>query len=82
LIEEELGKIILPGLKRFKKGKIKFITFLYEGFKGGNSTILVEYNNKYKKRELTEKERNCIDILKAKKIIEFIMIYFLLCKYL
>jgi len=67
LIEEELGKIILPGLKRFKKGKIKFITFLYEGFRGGNSTILVEYNNKYKKRELTEKERNCIDVLKANK---------------
>ena len=67
LIEEELGKIILPGLKRFKKGKIKFITFLYEGFRGGNNTILVEYNNKYKKRELTEKERNCIDVLKANK---------------
>ena len=67
LIEEELGKIILPGLKRFKKDKIKMITFLYEGFRGGNSTILVEYNNKYKKRELTEKERNCIDVLKANK---------------
>jgi len=67
LIEEELGKIILPGLKRFKKDKIKFITFLYEGFRGGNSNILVEYNNKYKKRELTEKERNCIDVLKENK---------------
>ena len=67
LIEEELGKLILPGLKRFKKGKIKFVTFLYEGFRGGNSNILVEYNNKYKQRELTEKERNCIDVLKANK---------------
>ena len=67
LIEEELGKIILPGLKKFKKGKIKFITFLYEGFRRGNSNILIEYSNKYKQRELNEKERNCIDALKENK---------------
>ena len=27
-IEEELGKLILPGLKKFKPDKIKFITYL------------------------------------------------------
>ena len=52
LIEEELGKIILPGLKRFKKGKIKFVTFLYEGFRRGNSNILIEYSNKYQQKYL------------------------------
>ena len=67
LIEEELGKIILPGLKRFKKDKIKFVTFLYEGFRRGNSKILIEYSNKYKQRELNETERNCIDALKQNK---------------
>jgi len=67
LIEEELGKIILPGLKKFKKGRIKFITFLYEGFRRGNSNILIEYSNKYQQRELNEKERNCIDALKQNK---------------
>ena len=35
-IEEELGKIILPGLKRFKPGVIKFVTYLYAVF----STVL------------------------------------------
>jgi len=67
LIEEELGKLILPGLKRFKKGKIKFVTFLYEGFRRGNSNILIEYSNKYQQRELNERERNCIDALKENK---------------
>ena len=67
LIEEELGKIILPGLKKFKKDKIKFVTFLYEGFRRGNSNVLIEYSNKYKQRELNEVERNCIDALKQNK---------------
>ena len=67
LIEEELGKIILPGLKRFKKGKINFVTYLYEGFRRGNSNILIEYGNKYQQRELNEKERNCINNLKENK---------------
>ena len=57
LIEEELGKLILPGLKKFKIDKIRFITYLFEGFRGGNSTILVDYNTKYLQRELTEDEK-------------------------
>ena len=62
-IEEELGKIILPGIKKFKKDKIKFITYLYEGLRGGNSTILVDYNMKYEQRELNEREKNDINEL-------------------
>ena len=61
LIEEELGKMILPGIKKFKADKIKFITYLYEGFRGENSTILIEYNKTYNKRELTEDEKNNIN---------------------
>ena len=57
LIEEELGKLILPGLKKFKIDKINFITYLFEGFRGGNSTILVDYNTKYIQRELIEEEK-------------------------
>ncbi len=60
LIEEELGKIILPGLKKFKNDKIKFITYLFEGFRGGNSTILVDYNSKYIQRELSENEKDAL----------------------
>jgi len=62
-IEEELGKLILPGIKKFKKDKIKFITYLYEGFRGGNSTVLVDYNAKYLQRELTNDEKNNLNKL-------------------
>ena len=63
LIEEELGKLILPGIKKFKKDKIKFITYLYEGFRGGNSTVLVDYNAKYLQRELSDDEKNSLNKL-------------------
>jgi len=56
-IEEELGKTILPGLKKFKNDHIKFIIYLFEGFRGGNSSVLVDYNNKYIQRELTKEEK-------------------------
>ena len=59
-IEEEMGKLILPGLKSFKNDKIRFITYLFEGFRGGNSTILVDYNIKYIQRELTEEEKDAL----------------------
>ena len=60
-IEEELGKLILPGLKRFKPGAIKFVTYLYEGFRGSeHSSILTNYNDKYKKKPLSEDEKQCL----------------------
>jgi hypothetical protein len=62
-IEEELGKLLLPGLKKFKNDKIKFITYLYEGFRGGNSKVLVDYNNKYIQRELSEEEKKSLNEL-------------------
>ena len=63
-IEEELGKIILPGLKRFKMGVIKFVTYLYEGFRGDeNSSILTNYNAKYKQKPLSEEEKQILDEL-------------------
>ena len=61
-IEEELAKYVLPGLKKFKS-KIKYVTFLYEGFRGENSNILIEYKNKYIQRELTYEEKYCINEL-------------------
>ena len=62
-IEEELGKIILPGLKKFKIDKIKFISYLFEGFRGGNSSILVDYNTKYIQRELSDMEKESLSEL-------------------
>ena len=62
LIEEELAKLILPGIKKFKKDKIRFITYLYEGFRGAeNSSILVRYDEKYGVKELSEEEKHYID---------------------
>ena len=72
LIEDELGKLILPGLKKFKNDKIKFITYLFEGFRGGNSAILVDYNTKYIQRELTEEEKEAlIDLLEENNNSQF-----------
>ena len=61
LIEENLAKFILPGIKKFKKDKYKFITYMYEGFRGHNSSILTQYNDKYPQNELTEEEKNYIN---------------------
>ena len=59
-IEEELGKLILPGIKKFKKDKIKFITYFFEGFRGQNTSVLVRYNEKYIQQELNELEKKLI----------------------
>ena len=62
-IEEELGRIILPGIKKFKNDKIKFNTYLFEGFRGGNCTVLADYNTKYIQRGLTEYEKESLNEL-------------------
>ena len=65
-IEEELGKLILPGIKKFKNNKIKFITYLFEGLRGENTSVLVNYNNKYNQKELTNDEKEALnELLKA-----------------
>ncbi len=63
IIEEELGKKILPGLKKFNNDKIKFVTYLYEGFRGGHSSILIDYNAKYTQRDLEENEKDALNEL-------------------
>ena len=62
-IEEELGKIILPGLKKFKNDKIKFVIYLGETLQGDNSSILLDYNTKYNQENLSEEEKNSINKL-------------------
>ena len=39
------------------------MTYLYEGFRGINSSILVDYNNKYIQRELTKYEKESLNKL-------------------
>ena len=60
-IESELGRIILPGVKKFVTAEedepIKFVTYLYETFRSSRSSIITNYNKKYPARELTEEEQ-------------------------
>ena len=62
-IEIELGKLILPGVKKFiirdnnNNEPIKFISFLYETFRSSRSSIITNYNKKYPSRELIEEEQ-------------------------
>ena len=66
-IEEELGKIILPKIKRFTN-KIKFITYFLEGFKGENSNILTDFNLKYIQKELCEEDKKLLfELIKNNK---------------
>ena len=69
-IEEELGKLILPGLKRFKPGVIKFVTYMYEGFRGSDhSSILTNYNDKYNQKPLSEDEKQSLgELLKINSV--------------
>ena len=72
IIEEELGKKILPGIKKFTNEKIRFVTYLYEGFRGENSTVLKDYINKYNQRELNELEKdNLYNLLEANRNSRF-----------
>jgi hypothetical protein len=63
IIEEELGKKILPGLKKFNNDKIKFVTYLYEGFRGNKSSVLLDYNNKYNPIDLDDSEKKALSEL-------------------
>ena len=72
-IEEELGKLILPGLKRFRHGEIKFITYLYEGFRGDDhSSVLTTYNLKYVQKPLSEEEKISLSELTKNNNVKFI----------
>jgi hypothetical protein len=67
-IEEELGKIILPGVCQFEnEDKLNFVTYWSEGFRGGRSQIFADFNLKYKQNPLTDQEKdNIIKYIKEK----------------
>ena len=56
-IEEELGRIILPGVCQFEsEKKLNFVAYWSEGFRGGNSEIFIKIYEKYKQEDLSEDE--------------------------
>ena len=57
-IEEELGKIILPGVCLFEgEDVLNFVTYWGEGFRGGNSQIITKFYLKYNQKDLDDKEK-------------------------
>ena len=72
-IEEELAKNLeLSRKKKFKEGKIKFIKYIFEGFRGDNSSLLVDYNIKYPQKQLKEVEEDGINnLIKVNNDIKF-----------
>ena len=67
-IEEELAAFILPKIKAFKQDFRKVI-YQYECFVGERSSLIIDFNDKYQIRELTEIELNSIVCYILKKII-------------
>ena len=57
-IEEELGKIILPGKCLFdNEDKLNFVTYWSEGLRGNKSDTLSNYYDKYPQKDLDENEK-------------------------
>ena len=60
-IEEELGKIVLSGVCCFdKETKLNFMIYWGEGFRGGNSQMLIKLYGKYKQIDLKKEEKEII----------------------
>ena len=60
-IEEELGKILLPGVCEFDgEDNLNFIIFWSEGFRGGRSEILSKFYMKYPQKDLNNDEKENI----------------------
>ena len=57
-IEEELGRIILPGVCQFEnEDKLNFVTFWSEGFRGEKSETLSKFYMKYPQKDLSNEEK-------------------------
>ena len=56
-IEEELGKIILPGLQMFKsEDDLNLVIYWGEGFRGSRSQVIIDLYMKYPQKELNSQE--------------------------
>ena len=61
MIEEELGKLILPEKCLFEsEDKLNFVIFFGEGFRGGQSEIIQKFYEKYPQVDLNNEEKEKI----------------------
>ena len=79
-IEEELGKIILPGVCLFEgEDELNFVTFWSEGFRGARSQILSNFYLKYPQKDLNNQEKEnvmkYIDDMNKEKMAKYNMKY-------
>jgi hypothetical protein len=58
-IEIELGKILLPGKKKFKNEQL-YITYGFEGYNGTNSTLILDFSNKFEQTSIDLNEQNSL----------------------
>ena len=60
-IEKIMGDIILPGKVKFNgHEKLKFVTYCYEGFRGNKSSVLCDFEDKYKQKKLSKENKQKI----------------------
>ena len=60
-IEKCLGNVLLPGKVKFNNtNSLKFVTFYFEGFRGDKSSILIDFENKYKQIPLSMENKGII----------------------
>ena len=83
-IEEEIGKIVLPGKKLFIPESQKFITYGFESYRGrSNSNIIYDFINKYSQNTLLKEEKKILyDFLQEKDYNNFMFSIQLLIFYL
>ena len=61
-IEEEFGKVLLPGLCLFdNEDNLNFVTYWSEGFRGGKSDTLSTFYLKYPQKDLNSNEKQIIN---------------------
>ena len=67
-MEKYLGELILPGKVKFNSHlKLKFVTYSFEGFIGNKSSVLTDFEEKYKQVPLNLATKQIIyDIVKEK----------------
>ena len=79
-IEKSLEDMLLPGKTKFQSHeKLKFITFHFEGFRGNKSSVLNDFEDKYKQVPLNLENKIIIyDIIKEEKMQNLLDILFFL----
>ena len=63
-VENSLGENLLPGKVQFNEN-LKFVTYCFEGFRGNKSSVITDFEEKYKSISLSNKNKQIIyDMIK------------------